>query len=106
MSSLYRGIHYRFDSEVGLRMGRAVGALAVREATRVESRESTALPSASLASPFFPLPPSRSRSMTNPKLDAFRTMVRNSPDNALARFRSNRFAGALVAAGCFVVGNA
>nr|WP_166179148.1 4-hydroxybenzoate octaprenyltransferase [Altererythrobacter segetis] len=26
--------------------------------------------------------------------------------NALARFRSNRFAGALVAAGCFVVGNA
>jgi 4-hydroxybenzoate polyprenyltransferase len=27
-------------------------------------------------------------------------------DNALARFRSNRFAGLLVAAGCFVVGNA
>jgi 4-hydroxybenzoate polyprenyltransferase len=26
--------------------------------------------------------------------------------NALARFRSNRFAGALVAAACFVVGNA
>jgi 4-hydroxybenzoate polyprenyltransferase len=26
--------------------------------------------------------------------------------NALARFRSNRFAGVLVAAACFVVGNA
>ena len=24
--------------------------------------------------------------MTNPKLDTFRTMVRNNPDNALARF--------------------
>lgn len=28
------------------------------------------------------------------------------PDNPLARFRSNRFAGALMAAGCFIVGNA
>ncbi len=28
------------------------------------------------------------------------------PDNPLARFRSNRFAGALMAAACFVVGNA
>jgi 4-hydroxybenzoate polyprenyltransferase len=28
------------------------------------------------------------------------------PDNPLARFRSNRFAGLLVAAACFVVGNA
>jgi hypothetical protein len=31
MSRLYGGIHYRFDSEVGLRMGRAVGALAVAQ---------------------------------------------------------------------------
>ena len=29
MSRLYGGIHYRFDSDVGLRMGRAVAALAV-----------------------------------------------------------------------------
>jgi 4-hydroxybenzoate polyprenyltransferase len=28
------------------------------------------------------------------------------PDNPLDRFRSNRFAGALVAAACLVVGNA
>ena len=28
------------------------------------------------------------------------------PANPLARFRSNRLAGALVAAACFVVGNA
>ena len=28
------------------------------------------------------------------------------PDNPLARFRSNRFAGLLVAAACLVVGNA
>jgi 4-hydroxybenzoate polyprenyltransferase len=28
------------------------------------------------------------------------------PDNPLARFRSNRFTGLLVAAACFVVGNA
>ena len=31
MSRLYGGIHYRFDSEVGLRMGRAVAALAVAQ---------------------------------------------------------------------------
>jgi membrane-associated phospholipid phosphatase len=31
MSRLYAGIHYRFDSEVGLRVGRAVGALAVAQ---------------------------------------------------------------------------
>ena len=29
MSRLSGGIHYRFDSEVGLRMGRAIAALAV-----------------------------------------------------------------------------
>ena len=29
MSRLYAGIHYRFDSDVGLRMGRALAALAV-----------------------------------------------------------------------------
>ena len=29
MSRLYGGIHYRFDSEVGLRMGRAIAALAI-----------------------------------------------------------------------------
>jgi membrane-associated phospholipid phosphatase len=29
MSRLYGGIHYRFDSEVGLRMGRSIAALAV-----------------------------------------------------------------------------
>ena len=34
------------------------------------------------------------------------TLDPGSTDNALARFRSNRFAGALVAAGCLVVGNA
>ena len=35
MSRLYGGIHYRFDSEVGLRMGRAIAALAIaRENTR------------------------------------------------------------------------
>ena len=34
------------------------------------------------------------------------TLRPDSADNALARFRSNRFAGALVAAACFVVGNA
>jgi 4-hydroxybenzoate polyprenyltransferase len=34
------------------------------------------------------------------------TVDANDPDNPLARFRSNRFAGALVAAACFVVGNA
>lgn len=32
MSRLYGGIHFRFDSEVGLRMGRAIGALAVAQA--------------------------------------------------------------------------
>jgi membrane-associated phospholipid phosphatase len=30
MSRLYAGIHYRFDNEVGLRVGRAIGALAIR----------------------------------------------------------------------------
>ena len=34
------------------------------------------------------------------------TLRPDSADNALDRFRSNRFAGALVAAACFVVGNA
>ncbi|MGX7895848.1 4-hydroxybenzoate octaprenyltransferase [Tsuneonella sp. HG222] len=34
------------------------------------------------------------------------TLDPDSADNALARFRSNRWAGALVAAACFVVGNA
>ena len=29
MSRMYGGIHYRFDSEVGLRMGRAIAALAI-----------------------------------------------------------------------------
>jgi hypothetical protein len=29
MSRLYGGIHYRFDSEVGVRMGRAIAALAI-----------------------------------------------------------------------------
>jgi membrane-associated phospholipid phosphatase len=31
MSRLYGGIHYRFDSDVGLRMGRAAGALVVAD---------------------------------------------------------------------------
>jgi membrane-associated phospholipid phosphatase len=30
MSRMYGGIHYRFDNEVGLRIGRAIGALAAR----------------------------------------------------------------------------
>jgi len=34
------------------------------------------------------------------------TLDPDDPDNPLRRFRSNRFAGALVAAACFVVGNA
>lgn len=34
------------------------------------------------------------------------TLDADDPDNPLARFRSNRFAGALMAAACFVVGNA
>ena len=34
------------------------------------------------------------------------TLDESDPDNPLARFRSNRWAGALVAAACFVVGNA
>jgi len=34
------------------------------------------------------------------------TLDPGDPDNPLARFRSNRFAGALVAAACFVAGNA
>ena len=34
------------------------------------------------------------------------TLEPDDPDNALVRFRSNRVAGALVAAACFVVGNA
>ena len=34
------------------------------------------------------------------------TVEPGDADNALARFRSNRFAGLLVAAGCYVVGNA
>ncbi|MEO6152070.1 MAG: 4-hydroxybenzoate octaprenyltransferase [Croceibacterium sp.] len=34
------------------------------------------------------------------------TLVPGNADNALARFRSNRFAGLLVAVACFVVGNA
>ena len=34
------------------------------------------------------------------------TLDPDDPDNPLARFRSNRFAGALVAAACLVVGNA
>ena len=34
------------------------------------------------------------------------TLEADSADNALARFRSNRTAGALLAAACFVVGNA
>lgn len=34
------------------------------------------------------------------------TLREGDPDNPLARFRSNRFAGALMAAACFVVGNA
>ena len=34
------------------------------------------------------------------------TLAPADPDDALARFRSNRFAGLLVAAACFIVGNA
>ncbi|WP_379921936.1 4-hydroxybenzoate octaprenyltransferase [Erythrobacter sp. R86502] len=34
------------------------------------------------------------------------TLDTNDPDNPLARFRSNRWAGALMAAACFVIGNA
>ena len=34
MSRLYGGIHYRFDSEVGLRMGRAIAALAIERERR------------------------------------------------------------------------
>jgi hypothetical protein len=34
MSRLYGGIHYRFDSEVGLRMGRSVAALAIARERR------------------------------------------------------------------------
>jgi hypothetical protein len=34
MSRLYGGIHYRFDSEVGLRMGRSVAALAITHERR------------------------------------------------------------------------
>lgn len=34
------------------------------------------------------------------------TLDPENPDNPLARFRSNRFAGALMAAVCFIVGNA
>ena len=34
------------------------------------------------------------------------TLAPDDPDNPLARFRSNRLAGALMAAACFVVGNA
>ncbi|GAA4053426.1 4-hydroxybenzoate octaprenyltransferase [Parerythrobacter jejuensis] len=34
------------------------------------------------------------------------TLEADNPDNPLARFRSNRWAGALMAAACFVVGNA
>jgi len=34
------------------------------------------------------------------------TLIPDDGDNALARFRANRFAGALMAAACFVVGNA
>ena len=34
------------------------------------------------------------------------TLDESDPDNPLARFRSNRWTGALVAAACFVVGNA
>ena len=34
------------------------------------------------------------------------TLEADDPDNPLARFRSNRWAGALMAAACFVVGNA
>ena len=34
------------------------------------------------------------------------TLDESDPDNPLARFRANRWAGALVAAACFVVGNA
>ena len=34
------------------------------------------------------------------------TLDENDPDNPLARFRSNRWAGFLLAAACFVVGNA
>jgi membrane-associated phospholipid phosphatase len=30
LSRLYAGIHYRFDNDVGLRMGRSIGALALR----------------------------------------------------------------------------
>ncbi|MEP3420224.1 MAG: 4-hydroxybenzoate octaprenyltransferase [Erythrobacter sp.] len=36
----------------------------------------------------------------------FATLDPADPDNPLARFRSNRWAGALMAAACFVVGNA
>jgi 4-hydroxybenzoate polyprenyltransferase len=34
------------------------------------------------------------------------TLDADDPENPLARFRSNRWAGALMAAACFVVGNA
>ena len=34
MSRVFGGIHYRFDSDVGLRQGRAVGELAIRAAER------------------------------------------------------------------------
>lgn len=41
MSRLYAGIHYRFDSEVGLGMGRAVGAIAVERERALGGRTFT-----------------------------------------------------------------
>ncbi|HEX6050547.1 MAG TPA: hypothetical protein VFZ21_14810 [Gemmatimonadaceae bacterium] len=34
MSRVFGGIHYRFDSDIGLRQGRAIGELAIRAAER------------------------------------------------------------------------
>jgi hypothetical protein len=44
MSRLYGGIHYRFDNEEGLKLGRRIGALAVTELRQQEARERTATP--------------------------------------------------------------
>jgi hypothetical protein len=44
LSRLYAGIHYRFDNDVGLRMGRSIGALALRRWTESHDARQGFLP--------------------------------------------------------------
>jgi hypothetical protein len=46
LSRLYAGIHYRFDNEAGLRLGRAVAGLALKQSDCQRGRKDESSPCA------------------------------------------------------------